>query len=111
MKTIDDFLPVDTALFREKSGNLYRSIRIVTARSNQLTLDLKDELSRKLAEFAPAYDNLEEISENKEQIEISRFYERKPKPNQVALFEFLNDQVHWEDPNMEVEEEETIFNS
>lgn len=94
----DSFLPVDTHAIGEKSGNLYKSINIMGRHARQLTLELKDELTHKLAEFAPAYDNLEEVMENKEQIEISRFYERKPKPTQVALEKFLDDQIYFRDP-------------
>ncbi|MEL6695291.1 MAG: DNA-directed RNA polymerase subunit omega [Bacteroidota bacterium] len=95
----NDFLPIDTRKFAEYSGNLYRSLMLVTKRANQLTLEVKDELTQKLAEFAPAYDNLEEVMENKEQIEISRFYERKPKSTQIALEEFMEEKVYWKDPN------------
>ena len=72
---------------------------IVGKRANQITIDVKEELTQKLAEFAPAYDNLEEVMENKEQIEISRFYERKPKPTQVALEQFLEEEVYVKDPH------------
>ena len=95
----ENFLPVDIQKVGNLSGNIYKSLVIVSRRSNQVTLDLKDELTKKLAEFAPAYDNLEEVMENKEQIEISRFYERKPKATQVALEEFLDDEVYFRDPN------------
>ncbi|MEM8886585.1 MAG: DNA-directed RNA polymerase subunit omega [Bacteroidota bacterium] len=94
-----DFIPVDVPKVGEFSGNLYKSLIIVGKRANQITLDIKDELTQKLAEFAPAYDNLEEVMENKEQIEISRFYERKPKPTQVALEEFLAEEIYYRDPH------------
>jgi DNA-directed RNA polymerase subunit K/omega len=94
-----DFIPVDVPKVGQISGNLYRSLIIVGKRANQITLDIKDELTQKLAEFAPAYDNLEEVMENKEQIEISRFYERKPKPTQVALEEFLAGEIYYRDPH------------
>ncbi|RMG21981.1 MAG: DNA-directed RNA polymerase subunit omega [Bacteroidetes bacterium] len=97
-KMKDSFLPVDIRSLGDKSGNLYKSIIIMGKHANQLTLELKEELAHKLAEFAPAYDNLEEVMENKEQIEISRFYERKPKPTQVALEKFQQDQIYWRDP-------------
>ena len=94
-----DFLPIDTHGLEDLSGNIYKSVVIVGKRANQLTLEVKDELSQKLAEFAPAYDNLEEVMENKEQIEISRFYERKPKSTQVALEEFTSEKVYVRDPH------------
>lgn len=100
-----DFLPVDTHKLGDASGNIYKSLIVISKRANQLTIELKDELTQKLAEFAPAYDNLEEVMENKEQIEISRFYERKPKPTQVALEEFGEEKVFFRDPYEEIEEE------
>lgn len=98
MKKQNDFLPVDTQEVGTMSGNLYKSLVIIGKRANQLTTEVKDELAQKLAEFAPAYDNLEEVMENKEQIEISRFYERKPKPTQIALEEFQDKQIYFRDP-------------
>ena len=95
----DSFLPVDVPEVGNRSGNLYKSIVVVGKRANQLTVDLKEELSQKLAEFAPTYDNLEEVMENKEQIEISRFYERKPKTTQVALEHWEADEVYFRDPH------------
>jgi BioD-like phosphotransacetylase family protein len=100
-----DFLPVNTRRIGDLSGNLYKSLVIIGKRANQHTLDLKDELTQKLAEFAPAYDNLEEVMENKEQIEISRYYERKPKPTQVALEEFQEEKVGFIDPHSSEEED------
>lgn len=79
----------------EPTGNLYESLRIIGKRSMQIGLQLKEELSSKLAEFASNVDNLEEIFENREQIEISKFYERLPKPTIVATGEFLNDELYW----------------
>jgi DNA-directed RNA polymerase subunit K/omega len=93
------FLPLDTELIVSKTGNIYKSIMVAGKRSNQLTIELREELTRKLAEFAPAFDNLEEVSENKEQIEISRHYERKPKTTQVALEQFMEDEVYFSDPH------------
>ncbi len=94
-----DFLPIDRQALGDKVGNLYKALMIVGKRANQVTLDIKEELAGKLAEFAPAYDNLEEVMENKEQIEISRFYERKAKSTQVALEEFFGDEVYSRDPH------------
>ena len=70
------------------TGNIYESVVIIGKRSNQISVEIKQELSRKLEEFANYTDNLEEIFENREQIEISRYYERLPKPNLIALQEF-----------------------
>lgn len=71
------------------TGNLYESVVVVSKRARQVAINLKEELSGKLAEFATTVDNLEEIFENREQIEISRFYERMPKPTSTAIEEFL----------------------
>ena len=83
----------DVVNLEDKTGNLYQSIVAVSKRSNQISTQIKEELTQKLQEFATSTDNLEEIFENREQIEISKFYERQPKPTSVALEEFLNDQL------------------
>lgn len=77
------------------SGNIYESLVIISKRSNQISVDLKKELNAKLDEFASTTDTLEEIHENKEQIEISKFYERLPNPSIIALNEFMNDELDW----------------
>lgn len=77
----------------EPTGNIYKSIRIISQRSNQLAVKTKEELSSKLAEFATTVDNLEEIFENREQIEISRYYERMPKSPAVAIGEFMEGKI------------------
>ena len=76
------------------TGNIYESIVMMSKRSNQLSIELKEELTSKLAEFASSTDNLEEIFENREQIEISRFYERLPKPVAIAMQELLKDNIY-----------------
>lgn len=81
--------------FTSASGNLYKSVVIISKRARQISVDLKEELNSKLAEFASTVDNLEEIFENKEQIEISKFYERMPKPTTIATEEFLNGNIMW----------------
>ncbi|MBL4668843.1 MAG: DNA-directed RNA polymerase subunit omega [Flavobacteriales bacterium] len=83
----------------EVTGNIYESCVVVSKRSDQLAVDLKEELIGKLNEFASTTDNLEEIFENREQIEISRFYERLPKTNAIALKEFLEDKVYFRMPS------------
>src|SRR5437764_15158288 len=77
------------------TGNLYLSIAIVAKRANQINISLKEELHNKLEEFASHTDSLEEIHENKEQIEISRAYERMPNPALLATQEFLDDKVYF----------------
>ncbi len=82
----------------EETGNIYKSVNIIGKRSNQISVEIKDELEEKLQEFASYNDNLEEIFENREQIEISRFYEKLPKPNLIATQEFIEGKVYWRDP-------------
>ena len=74
--------------------NIYEALSIIAQRSNQINLDIKKELHEKLDEFATHNDSLEEIFENKEQIEVSRFYERLPKPHAMAIEEWLNDKIY-----------------
>ena len=105
MSLKESFVPLDVRELGQKSGNVYKSLVIVGKRANEITLDIKEELTQKLAEFAPAYDNLEEVMENKEQIEISRYYERKPKPTELALGDFFADRVYFRDPHDVAEEE------
>lgn len=78
----------------EKSGNLYESLYIITKRSNQINQQIREELHNKLEEFVSHTDNLEEVFENREQIEISRHYEKMPKATVLALDEFMNDKVY-----------------
>ncbi len=80
---------------KAKTGNLYESISIIGKRANQINISLKEELHNKLDEFASHTDSLEEIHENKEQIEISRAYERMPNSSLLATQEFLEDKVYF----------------
>ncbi|MCB0619640.1 MAG: DNA-directed RNA polymerase subunit omega [Saprospiraceae bacterium] len=75
--------------------NIYETLAVITKRSKQLAVDLKHELHQKLEEFAVSSDTIEEISENKEQIEISKFYERLPNPVIIATEEFINGDLHY----------------
>jgi len=93
----------DTNEMAIKTGNIYKSVATISKRANQISSNLKEELSSKLAEFASTVDNLEEIFENREQIEISRFYERMPKPTTTAIEEFLNDKLMYRDKTEEVD--------
>ena len=81
--------------FDQETENIYESLVIASKRSNQIALELKEELNKKLDEFASYSDNLEEIFENREQIEISKFYEKLPKPTLIALQEFLEDKIEY----------------
>ena len=85
-----------------KTDNIYESIVIMSKRANQISNNVKEELHQKLSEYASANDNLEEVFENREQIEISKYYEKLPKPSLVAVQEFLEDKVYYRNPNKEV---------
>ncbi|HEY0055152.1 MAG TPA: DNA-directed RNA polymerase subunit omega [Pedobacter sp.] len=84
-----------------KTDNIYESLVIIAKRANQISNNLKEELNGKLSEFASSNDNLEEIFENREQIEISKHYERLPKPTLIAVDEFLNDKIYYRNPAKE----------
>lgn len=77
-----------------KSGNIYKALNAISKRSNQISAEMREELTKKLAEFASSTDNLEEIFENREQIEISKFYESLPKPVSIAIQEYLDGKVY-----------------
>jgi DNA-directed RNA polymerase subunit K/omega len=84
----------DTIRLEESTQNIYESIVVMSKRANQISVDMKEELTQKLQEFASSTDNLEEIFENREQIEISKFYEKMPKPVAMAIQEMLDDQIY-----------------
>lgn len=81
--------------FDEKTQNLYEAISIVAKRAVQINAEIKKELLEKLEEFATYSDSLEEVFENKEQIEVSKFYEKLPKPHALAIQEWLEDKIYW----------------
>ena len=89
----------------EDTGNVYETVAIIGKRSNQIAAEMKEELLKKLNEFSSSTDNLEEQFENHEQIEISRFYERLPKPTLIAAQEFLDGKVYFRDPAKDSDEE------
>ncbi len=91
----------DVMELAEKTGNIYETINIVAKRANQIAVELKEELNAKLNEFASYTDNLEEIFENREQIEISKFYEKLPKPVLIALQEYIDDEIYFRNPAKE----------
>ncbi|MFD1630020.1 DNA-directed RNA polymerase subunit omega [Pseudopedobacter beijingensis] len=83
------------------TDNIYESLVIISKRANQIASNLKEELHAKLAEFASSNDNLEEVFENREQIEISKHYERMPKASLIAIDEFIHDKVYHRNPSKE----------
>lgn len=100
--------PISTVTFNKTeieapTGNIYEAITIIAKRASQINLEIKKELLEKLDEFATNNDSLEEIFENKEQIEVSRFYERLPKPHALAMQEWLDQKIYYRN----TKEEET----
>lgn len=89
----------------DETGNIYESVAIIGKRANQISLDIKNELSKKMQEFASVSDNLDEVFENREQIEISRFYEKLPKPSLIATQEFVEGKIYFRNP---LKEKDTI---
>ena len=97
-QTPNSIITRNTAELVGETGNIYKSVAIISKRANQISQKLKEELNGKLAEFATAVDNLEEVFENREQIEISKYYERMPKPTNLAVEEFIEGKVFWRRP-------------
>lgn len=81
------------------TGNVYETVRIIGKRANQIAVEMKQDLDRKLQEFASYSDNLEEVFENREQIEISRYYEKLPKPALIAAQEYTEGKIYYRNPS------------
>lgn len=97
--------PVNTVTYNKNlieapTGNIYQAITVIAKRANQINSEIKKELTEKLEEFATYNDSLEEIFENKEQIEVSKFYEKLPKPHALAVQEWLDDKIYFRDNNI-----------
>lgn len=93
----------DVIEMSEQTGNIYETVCVVSKRANQIAVEMKKDLEKKLQEFASMNDNLEEISENREQIEISRYYEKLPKPTLIATQEYMEGRVYHRNPAKEKE--------
>ncbi len=92
----------DAMKLSDETGNIYESIAIIGKRANQISAEIKQELTQKLAEFSTSTDNLDEVFENREQIEISRFYEKLPKPSLIATQEFVDGKIYYRNAAKEV---------
>lgn len=101
MATNPSLITRDTDKIAAGTGNLYESVSVISKRARQISSKMKEELSNKLSEFVSAVDNLEEVFENREQIEISKYYERMPKPTTLATDEFLEGKIYWRNNNDE----------
>lgn len=106
IKTDSTTITRDLNQFIDKTGNLYESIVILAKRANQISTELKEELNSKLEEFATHNDNLEEVFENREQIEIAKYYEQLPKPSLISIHEFQNDNIYFRKPSEDDLEDE-----
>ena len=93
----------DVIKMSEDTGNVYETVCIIAKRANQIGVEMKHDLEKKLQEFASLNDNLEEVSENREQIEISRYYEKLPKPTLIAAQEYEEGKVYYRNPAKEKE--------
>ena len=94
-------IPRDLDVLEKETGNVYETVMILAKRANQISSELKEELQQKLQEFASFTDNLEEVFENREQIEISKFYERLPKPSLIAFEELEDNEIYHRNPARE----------
>ncbi|MDN4753252.1 DNA-directed RNA polymerase subunit omega [Porphyromonadaceae bacterium W3.11] len=99
----------DLKKFSEPTGNLYESVVIMSKRANQLSVDIKEDLEQKLQEFSTYTDTLEEVVENHEQIEISKYYEKMPKPVLIAAKEFEEEEIYYRNPLEEITDEDDDF--
>ena len=99
IETVDTTITRNLNELEEITGNLYQSLIIIARRADQINIEIKEELNRKLEDFASYTDNLEEIFENREQIEISKHYESLPKPVNYSIQEFINGDIYWRIPN------------
>lgn len=105
MATQPSIITRDIDKIQSPTGNLYDSVVVISKRARQIAINIKEELNGKLADFATTVDNLEEVFENREQIEISKFYERMPKPTTTATEEFLEGKLTYRMREQGVEEE------
>ena len=91
----------DLRKFDENTENIYQSVVIIAKRANQIGMEMKEELNNKLSEFATSTDNLEEVFENREQIEIARYYEQLPKPSLIAISEYMEEKIYYRVPEVD----------
>ena len=102
MATQSSIITRDLEQIAATTGNIYESVVVISKRARQIAINIKEELNGKLAEFATTVDNLEEVFENREQIEISKYYERLPKPTSTAMEEFLEGKITYRSRSAEI---------
>ncbi len=100
-KAATEAITRDVESFSTEKASIYEMITILAKRANQIGYDIKEELNQKIEEFSQPGDNLEEVFENREQIEIARFYEQLPKPTLLAIQELLEDKIYYRNPTEE----------
>jgi DNA-directed RNA polymerase subunit K/omega len=91
--------------FTKGTNNVYETVSILSKRANQISLEMKEELKQKISEFTSTTDNLEEIFENREQIEIAKYYEHLPKPTLISIHEYMNGEVFFRNPHKEKQDD------
>lgn len=106
-QTPDNTITRDLIQMAEETGNVYETVRIIGKRANEISVELKHDLENKLHEFSSHNDSLEEIFENREQIEISRYFERLPKAALIATQEYLDHETYYRNPNKEKDKFDT----
>ena len=104
----DNVITRDMIKLGETTGNVYETVRIIGKRSNEIAVEIKQDLGKKLQEFSSTVDSLEEIFENREQIEISRYFERIPKPTLIATDEYILNEIYYRNPAKEKEKLEEL---
>jgi DNA-directed RNA polymerase subunit K/omega len=104
-KTDHDAVTRKIADFNKLTGNIYETVALLSRRADQIGLELKQELNKKVEEFSGNNDNLEEVFENREQIEIAKHYEKLPKPSLIAVQEFIDDGIYYRNPHKEKRED------
>ena len=104
----DNTITRDMIKLGDVTGNVYETVRIISKRANEISVEVKQDLGKKLQEFSSSIDSLEEVFENREQIEISRYFERLPKPSLVATEEFIQNEIYYRNPAKEKDKLEEL---
>lgn len=100
-KTTSTTITRDVRDFDDKTGNIYETVAMLAKRSDQISSEMKRELNKKIEEFVSSTDSVDEIFENREQIEVVRYYEQLPKPTLIAIQEYLNGELYYRNPDKE----------
>jgi len=104
----DNTITLDMIKLAQSTGNTYETVRIIGKRANEIAVEIKHDLGKKLQEFSSSVDSLEEIFENREQIEISRYFERLPKATLIAMQEYVDNEIYYRNPAKEKDKIEEL---